>query len=122
MSIPSDYTHTHTEQVCSVLTVWLCVCGQNRKTIRRVSFLLLLHVSRVTCRPIISKPRPAAPSEAGRKRDGLSARGGLTFDPAVLALINLLKEFVHPHYVSLCVPGGEAQIHLPNYRDHSLNL
>lgn len=46
-----------------------------------------------------------APREAGRREYGrLTEKGGLTFDPAVLVLINPLKEFVRLHYVSLYIP------------------
>lgn len=46
-----------------------------------------------------------APREAGRREyRRLTEKGGLTFDPAVLVLINPLKEFVRLHYVSLYIP------------------
>lgn len=57
--------------------------------------------------------RPVAPREAGGegKREVVDSEGGLTFDPAVLVLINPLKEFVRLHYVSLCMPPDREERH-----------
>lgn len=50
--------------------------------------------------------------EKGRERvRRLTAEGGLTFDPAVLVLINPLKEFVRLHYVSLYIPPDREERH-----------